>query len=42
VLAPLAAVAPDLPLPPDGRPAADLLAVLAPDPTLRRVPWTGE
>jgi 2-amino-4-hydroxy-6-hydroxymethyldihydropteridine diphosphokinase len=39
VLAPLAAVAPDLALPPDGRTAAELLAALAADPTLRRVAW---
>ena len=40
VLAPLAAVAPGHPLPPDGRTPAELLAALQPDPTLRRVPWT--
>ena len=42
VLAPLAAVAPDLPLPPDGRTPAELLATLPPDPTLRRVGWAGD
>jgi 2-amino-4-hydroxy-6-hydroxymethyldihydropteridine diphosphokinase len=40
VLAPFADVAPDLALPPDGRSVAELLAALAPDPTLRRVSWT--
>lgn len=40
VLAPLLDLLPDLKLPPDGRFVRELLAELAPDPTLRRVPWT--
>jgi 2-amino-4-hydroxy-6-hydroxymethyldihydropteridine diphosphokinase len=42
VLAPLAAVAPDLRLPPDGRRAGELLASLPDDPRLRRVRWTAD
>ena len=42
VLAPLAALAPDLRLPPDGRTAAELLAALPGGPALRRVSWTGD
>ncbi len=40
VLAPLADLLPDLELPPDGRSVRELLAELAPDSTLVRVPWT--
>jgi 2-amino-4-hydroxy-6-hydroxymethyldihydropteridine diphosphokinase len=40
VLAPLADLAPDLPLPPDGRTPRELLARLPADPALVRVPWT--
>jgi hypothetical protein len=40
VLAPLADLAPDLALPPDGRTPRELLASLPPDPSLVRVPWT--
>lgn len=39
VLAPLADLGPDLPLPPDGRPVRELLAGLPGDSTLRRVAW---
>lgn len=39
VLAPLADLLPDLPLPPDGRPVRELLAELPADSTLRRVAW---
>jgi 2-amino-4-hydroxy-6-hydroxymethyldihydropteridine diphosphokinase len=39
VLAPLAALAPELAIPPDGRTAAELLAALPPAPDVRRVPW---
>ena len=41
VLAPLAALIPHVPLPGDGRTAAELLAALPPDPSLARVPWSG-
>lgn len=40
VLAPLADVAPNLAVPPDGRTVAELLAALPRDPLLRRVSWT--
>jgi 2-amino-4-hydroxy-6-hydroxymethyldihydropteridine diphosphokinase len=40
VLAPLADLAPGLPVPPDGATAADLLGRLPVDPSLVRVPWT--
>ena len=40
VLAPLADLAPELALPPDGRTPRELLARLPPDPSLVRVPWT--
>jgi 2-amino-4-hydroxy-6-hydroxymethyldihydropteridine diphosphokinase len=40
VLAPLAALAPELPLPPDDRTAGELLAELARDAWPRQVPWT--
>jgi 2-amino-4-hydroxy-6-hydroxymethyldihydropteridine diphosphokinase len=39
VLAPLAALLPDLRLPGDGRSVATLLAALPPGPSLERVPW---
>lgn len=39
VLAPLAALLPDLALPGDGRTVAALLAALPPDPSLARVAW---
>ncbi|HXT51938.1 MAG TPA: 2-amino-4-hydroxy-6-hydroxymethyldihydropteridine diphosphokinase, partial [Thermoanaerobaculia bacterium] len=41
VLAPLAALAPELRLPPDGRTVAELLAKLPPEAMPVRVPWTG-
>jgi 2-amino-4-hydroxy-6-hydroxymethyldihydropteridine diphosphokinase len=41
VLAPLAVLAPELRLPPDGRTAAELLAGLG-SQAVRRVPWNGE
>jgi 2-amino-4-hydroxy-6-hydroxymethyldihydropteridine diphosphokinase len=37
VLEPLAEIAPDLAVPPDGRPVRELLAALPPDPGLRRL-----
>jgi 2-amino-4-hydroxy-6-hydroxymethyldihydropteridine diphosphokinase len=40
VLAPLAALAPELPLPPDGRSAAELLAALGDAQRIERVSWT--
>jgi 2-amino-4-hydroxy-6-hydroxymethyldihydropteridine diphosphokinase len=42
VLAPLADLLPDARLPPDGRSVHELLAELATDPTLRRIPWTAD
>jgi 2-amino-4-hydroxy-6-hydroxymethyldihydropteridine diphosphokinase len=39
VLAPLAALLPDLRLPPDGSTPGDLLAALPEDPSLERLPW---
>jgi 2-amino-4-hydroxy-6-hydroxymethyldihydropteridine diphosphokinase len=41
VLAPLAEIAPDLTVPPDGAAVRDLLAGLPPDPAFRRVEWSG-
>lgn len=41
VLAPLAEIAPDLGVPPDGAAVRDLLAGLPPDPAFRRVEWSG-
>lgn len=43
VLEPLAAIAPDLPVPPDGKTVAELLAALPPAPPeewIDEVPWT--
>ncbi|HVS02207.1 MAG TPA: 2-amino-4-hydroxy-6-hydroxymethyldihydropteridine diphosphokinase, partial [Thermoanaerobaculia bacterium] len=41
VLTPLAAVAGDWPLPPDGRSVAAVLAALPPGQQVERVPWAG-
>ena len=42
-LAPLAAIAPELPVPPDGASVAELLARLPPGERVERVgTWTGE
>lgn len=40
VLAPLADLAPELPVPPDGTPVAALLAALPPDPPVERLEWS--
>lgn len=41
VLAPLADLAPDLPVPPDGTTVQALLAALPPEPRADRVGWSG-
>lgn len=40
VLAPLAEIAPDLPVPPAGAPVAELLALLPAEPRVTRLEWT--
>lgn len=41
VLEPLAEIAPDLPVPPDGATVRDLLARLPPEPAVERIGWSG-
>lgn len=40
VLEPLAEIAPDLPVPPDGVPVRELLALLPAEPAVERVGWS--
>lgn len=41
VLEPLAEIAPDFPVPPDGAAVRDLLARLPPEPAVERIEWSG-
>jgi len=42
VLEPLAEIAPDLPVPPDGAAVRDLLARLPSEPAVQRIGWSGQ